>query len=139
MKTSISPTTAHKKCASTSNARCASISPTFSRSSPGASFDAETLRQNGTGPPASHDRVPEWRFFPWGDGDARNGDGPAGYANGLLTFDVELTRAGTWHACLTYNLLDREECFPAPESCMDAVGDRSENSRRLAARRDAVL
>ena len=70
---------------------------------------------------------------------ARNGDAPAGYANGRITFDVELAPAGTWHTCLMYDLLDGKECYPAPESCMDAVGDRSENSKRLAAWRDAVL
>jgi glycogen debranching enzyme len=69
---------------------------------------------------------------------ARNGDAPAGYANGRITFDVELAPAGTWHTCLMYDL-DGKECYPAPESCMDAVGDRSENSKRLAAWRDAVL
>ncbi|WP_279607960.1 glycogen debranching N-terminal domain-containing protein [Paraburkholderia phenazinium] len=70
---------------------------------------------------------------------ARNGEAPAGYANGRITFDVELAPAGTWHTCLMYDLLDGKECYPAPESCMDAVGDRSENSKRLAAWRDAVL
>jgi len=70
---------------------------------------------------------------------ARNGDAPAGYANGRITFDIELAPAGTWHTCLMYDLLDGKECYPAPESCMDVVGDRSENSKRLAAWRDAVL
>ncbi len=70
---------------------------------------------------------------------ARNGDVPAGYANGRITFDVELAPAGTWHTCLMYDLLDGKKCYPAPISCMDAVDDRSENSKRLAAWRDAVL
>jgi glycogen debranching enzyme len=70
---------------------------------------------------------------------ARNGDAPAGYANGRITFDVELAPAATWHTCLAYDLLDGETCYPAPESCMDVAGDRSENSKRLAAWRDAVL
>ena len=39
---------------------------------------------------------------------ARNGDAPAGYANGRITFDVELAPAATWHTCLAYDLLDGE-------------------------------
>lgn len=70
---------------------------------------------------------------------ARNGGTPAGYANGRLTFDVELAPAATWHTCLTYDLLDGDRCFPAPESCMNQAGERSKNSKLLAAWRSAVL
>ncbi len=70
---------------------------------------------------------------------ALDGDAPAGYANGRITFDVELAPSATWHTCLAYDLLDGKTCYPAPESCMNQAADQSKNHKRLAAWREAVL
>jgi glycogen debranching enzyme len=48
---------------------------------------------------------------------ARNDDSPAIYANGRLSFDVELPPGGTWHTCLTYDLTDCKQRYLAPEEC----------------------
>src|SRR4051812_47988698 len=45
---------------------------------------------------------------------ARNNGSPAVYANGRLTFDIELEPGAQWHSCLTYDLSDGEQVFPAP-------------------------
>ena len=39
------------------------------------------------------------------------------YANGRLTFEVELGPGETWHTCLLYTLLDGDKKFPAPQDC----------------------
>jgi len=52
-------------------------------------------------------------------------DSPAAFANGRLTFDVELPPAGTWHACLHYDLEAGPERHTAPHDCLvDATDSR---------------
>ena len=48
---------------------------------------------------------------------AHHGDSPAVYANGRITFDVELAPGGTWHSCLGYDLSDGAQRYMAPEEC----------------------
>ncbi|HEY1890387.1 MAG TPA: glycogen debranching N-terminal domain-containing protein [Steroidobacteraceae bacterium] len=48
---------------------------------------------------------------------AHRSDSPAVYANGRITFDVELAPAETWHSCLAYDLSNGEERFAAPDEC----------------------
>lgn len=48
---------------------------------------------------------------------ARNNGVPAVYANGRLTFDVELPPGGHWHSCITYDLSDGEQSYRAPDAC----------------------
>src|SRR6185437_2689993 len=40
---------------------------------------------------------------------ARRNGSAAVYANGRITFDVELARGGTWHTCLAYDLSNGEQ------------------------------
>jgi len=57
---------------------------------------------------------------------------PALYANGRLSFDVELAPGAAWHCCLHYDLADCGTSFAAPAECVthDAEG------RHAAALRD---
>ena len=66
------------------------------------------------------------------------GDDPAVYANGRLSFAIEVPRGGTWHACLLTDLLDGGETLRAPDACTHD-SDASTAARRLAAwRRDTL-
>jgi glycogen debranching enzyme len=49
------------------------------------------------------------------------GIGNARYANGLLLFTICLNPGQKWQRCLLYDLIDRESCFRAPESCVRAT------------------
>jgi glycogen debranching enzyme len=53
------------------------------------------------------------------------------YANGRLSFDVELDRGQTWHSCLHYDLTDCGETLPAPKECVahDAEGRHADMLR----------
>jgi glycogen debranching enzyme len=62
---------------------------------------------------------------------ARNNDCPAVYANGRISFEVELAPAASWHSCLAYDLSDRDQRYPAPGECTRS-GDELEDSQRLA-------
>ncbi|SAL78435.1 amylo-alpha-1,6-glucosidase [Caballeronia telluris] len=70
---------------------------------------------------------------------AHNNGSPAVYANGRLTFDVELAPGAQWHSCLTYDLSDGHKSCPAPHACTRLDRDTSENSKRLADWQRAVL
>ena len=71
---------------------------------------------------------------------ARNNGSPAVYANGRLSFDVETdARRFQWHSCLTYDLSDGKQRYPAPHACARLDRDTSENSKRLADWQRAVL
>jgi len=50
------------------------------------------------------------------------------YANGRLSFDVELAPGERWHCCLHYDLSDCGTRFPAPAECVahDAEGRHAE-------------
>ena len=47
----------------------------------------------------------------------RAGGPRATYANGRLSFDVELDPGETWHCCLLYDFLDAQRRFAAPLYC----------------------
>ncbi len=40
------------------------------------------------------------------------------YANGRLSFEIELAPAATWHCCLRYELLDGDTTIAAPADCV---------------------
>jgi glycogen debranching enzyme len=44
-------------------------------------------------------------------------DARAYFANGRLTFDVEMPAGGAWRCCLLYTLMDGERAYPPPEKC----------------------
>jgi glycogen debranching enzyme len=41
------------------------------------------------------------------------------YANGRLSFEINLGPGEAWHCCLLYALEDGEQSFPAPQACVD--------------------
>ena len=47
----------------------------------------------------------------------RNNDGPCGFANGRLTFAVEIEPGRSWHTCLVHDLVDGETTHEAPREC----------------------
>jgi glycogen debranching enzyme len=53
------------------------------------------------------------------------------YANGRLSFAIELAAGKTWHACLHYDLTDCGEMLPAPKECVahDAAGRHADMLR----------
>jgi glycogen debranching enzyme len=67
----------------------------------------------------------------------RNGHAPV-YANGRLSFDVDLEPGASWHACLLYEFRDGRKRFLAPRACIDGHGETS-TGRRAEAWRDKVL
>jgi glycogen debranching enzyme len=69
---------------------------------------------------------------------AHRSNSPAVYANGRITFDVELAPGATWHSCLAYDLSTGEQRFAAPDEC--ARGDQeSRDTRELAEWQRGVL
>ena len=50
-------------------------------------------------------------------------DSKPAYANGRISFDIELPPCGKWHACLRTTLLDGNERIAPPPGCADAVAD----------------
>lgn len=69
----------------------------------------------------------------------RVSDAQAVYANGRLTFDVELAPGARWHGCLTYDLSDGHTSYPAPHGCARGGGDTQEDGTPLADWRSEVL
>ncbi len=61
----------------------------------------------------------------------RNGAPPV-YANGRLSFAVEIDPGGTWHTCLLYELDSGEKTCHAPHDC----ADQSEQSHQAMERRE---
>ncbi len=53
------------------------------------------------------------------------------YANGRLSFDIELKPGETWHACLLYEVFDGTTQISAPKDCVDRAPD-SKLARDLA-------
>jgi glycogen debranching enzyme len=56
---------------------------------------------------------------------------PAHYANGRLSFDIELEPGATWHACLHYAFSDGETEQTAPKACIEHCL-QSKSAQRLA-------
>jgi glycogen debranching enzyme len=67
----------------------------------------------------------------------RNGSSPV-YANGRISFEVELAAGASWHACLLYELGDGRVRIEAPEFCI-AESKRSRAGQRLERWRQAVV
>jgi glycogen debranching enzyme len=60
----------------------------------------------------------------------RKADSKPEYANGRITFELELPPGGAWHACLVYEVFDGKTRIAAPKACIDeALTSRS--ARRL--------
>ena len=55
----------------------------------------------------------------------------AGYANGRLSFDIDLEPGAAWHCCLLYTLQDGERSFPPPKHCADKH-DQTHHAETLA-------
>jgi glycogen debranching enzyme len=70
---------------------------------------------------------------------ALNNDTPALYANGRITFEIELAPGATWHTCLLYDLSDGEQRYTAPRTCELVAPQDSENLRSLEQWRASVL
>ncbi len=60
----------------------------------------------------------------------KNCDSPAAYANGRISFAVELAPGAAWHACLLYGIGDGQTVDKAPDECMAHV-DETNAGRRL--------
>lgn len=60
---------------------------------------------------------------------AQKGSSRAVYANGRLSFEVDIDRGQSWHCCLVYDLSDGEHQLPAPTSC---VAHASRHAETLA-------
>jgi glycogen debranching enzyme len=61
-----------------------------------------------------------------GEGDGR----PTAYANGRLSFDVELRPGQAWHRCLFYDLVDGSKRFRASKECIHS-STTSDHSRNM--------
>ena len=53
------------------------------------------------------------------------------YANGRLSFEVDLKRGEAWHCCLHYGLTDGDRHFPSPTDCT-GQSDKSHHSETMA-------
>ncbi len=67
-----------------------------------------------------------------------NNDALLRYANGRITFEVEIAPAQSWHACLMYELNDGKHHFAPPKHCI-ANALESELGRRVENWRQTVL
>ena len=69
---------------------------------------------------------------------ASRSDSRCSYANGRLTFEVEIERGRSWHSCLEYSLVDGERRFELPKDCF-GQGEATRLGQDLAAWREAVM
>jgi glycogen debranching enzyme len=67
----------------------------------------------------------------------RNGSSPV-YANGRISFEIELAAGASWHACLLYELGDGRARIEAQEFCI-ADSKQSRAGRRLEHWREGVV
>ena len=51
-----------------------------------------------------------------------DGEPAAVYANGRLSFEIDLDPGATWHCCLLYTLEDGERLFPPLRDCVNQYG-----------------
>jgi glycogen debranching enzyme len=68
---------------------------------------------------------------------ARRNDSPSVYANGRLSFEIDLAPGAAWHSCLLYELGDGKARFEAPDKCIvdtkqSRVGQRIVDWQRTA-------
>ena len=68
---------------------------------------------------------------------AANGDSPAVYANGRLSFAIHLQPGETWRASLRYDLVDGDTVLAAPDACV--LDASSAQAQELQAWRDEAL
>jgi glycogen debranching enzyme len=68
----------------------------------------------------------------------RRSDSKAVYANGRISFNVELEPAETWHACILHEVGDGQTVDRAPKNCIDSI-DKAGLRRRLAAWQSTCL
>src|SRR5262249_55987754 len=52
------------------------------------------------------------------------------YANGRISFEIDLPAGGAWHACCQYDLVVNDKVQSAPEECVQAH-DRLESAHSL--------
>jgi len=67
-----------------------------------------------------------------------NSDSPCVYANGRLSFEIELDPGAAWHTCLLYELSDGDDRVRRPTGCIDDAL-HSPMSAKLAAWRQHVM
>ncbi|HEY5009359.1 MAG TPA: glycogen debranching N-terminal domain-containing protein, partial [Caulobacteraceae bacterium] len=60
------------------------------------------------------------------------------YANGRISFEIDLAPGAAWHGCLLYEIGDGETIDRAPESCVTHPAE-TKTGRRLSQWQDAVL
>jgi glycogen debranching enzyme len=60
------------------------------------------------------------------------------YANGRLSFEIELEPGAAWHRCLLYDLVDGNKLVQAPENCLKEH-ETTPHGRAIEAWRQAVL
>ncbi|MGI8841626.1 MAG: amylo-alpha-1,6-glucosidase [Caulobacteraceae bacterium] len=60
------------------------------------------------------------------------------YANGRISFEIDLAPGSAWHGCILYEIGDGETIDRAPESCITHPGE-TKTGRRLSQWQDAVL
>jgi glycogen debranching enzyme len=60
------------------------------------------------------------------------------YANGRLSFQLQLSAGATWHACLLYRLGNETEYFEPPSECIEQ-SHASPAGKRVRAWRDKIL
>jgi hypothetical protein len=60
------------------------------------------------------------------------------YANGRISFEIDLQPGAAWHSCLLYELSNGDVCFEAPDDCI-ADCEKSKVGRMLDDWRSAVL
>ncbi|HZC16234.1 MAG TPA: glycogen debranching N-terminal domain-containing protein [Caulobacteraceae bacterium] len=68
----------------------------------------------------------------------RGVDRPPVYANGRLSFDIDLAPGASWHSCLLYGFRNGRDRFLAPRACFDGH-DESRTARRADRWRDEVM
>jgi glycogen debranching enzyme len=62
----------------------------------------------------------------------------AAFANGRLSFDIELAPGEVWHRCLLYDLHDGDHAYPAPAGCANG-SSYTETADTIAHWRQTVL
>jgi glycogen debranching enzyme len=62
----------------------------------------------------------------------------ATYANGRLSFEIDLDPGGTWHCCLLYTLEDGAQLFPPSDQCADQH-QKTQHAENISDWLDSVL
>ena len=139
-KTWISPTTARSRSASTWRSPSVRISPTCSTSRPNVTSAA------ATSPPTGRSRgrpcAPTYRNADFARSVAVSvgrSDSRAVFANGRLSFEVNLPPGGRWHCCLLYEFADGDKRYRAPHDCAIEAPSQSAQAQAHRDWRQTVL